>query len=41
MMSVIVKLPGGERYLVAKGAPDVILARTLQLAQPRRRTAHQ
>jgi Ca2+-transporting ATPase len=31
MMSVIVKLPGGEHVLVAKGAPDVILARTLTL----------
>lgn len=31
MMSVIVKLPDGEHYLVAKGAPDVILSRTLTL----------
>ena len=30
-MSVIVKLPGGEHYLVAKGAPDVILSRTFTL----------
>ncbi|MCA0869878.1 cation-translocating P-type ATPase [Seohaeicola saemankumensis] len=27
MMSVHVKLPGGEQYLVAKGAPDVTLSR--------------
>lgn len=31
MMSVIVKLPDGEHLLVAKGAPDVMLARTLTL----------
>ncbi len=31
MMSVIVKLPSGEHYLVAKGAPDVILSRTQTL----------
>jgi Ca2+-transporting ATPase len=31
MMSVIVKLPGGEHVLVAKGAPDVILSRTFTL----------
>ena len=31
MMSVIVKLPDGEHLLVAKGAPDVMLARTLAL----------
>ena len=31
MMSVIVKLPDGEHVLVAKGAPDVMLARTLTL----------
>ena len=31
MMSVIVKLPAGEYVLVVKGAPDVILARTLTL----------
>jgi len=31
MMSVIVKLPDGEHILVAKGAPDVMLARTLSL----------
>jgi Ca2+-transporting ATPase len=28
MMSVIVKMPGGEHLLVAKGAPDVMLSRT-------------
>lgn len=27
MMSLLVKLPSGENFLVAKGAPDVILAR--------------
>ena len=31
MMSVIVKLPDGQHLLVAKGAPDVMLARTLTL----------
>lgn len=31
MMSVIVKLPNGEYYVVAKGAPDVILSRTFIL----------
>ncbi|GMR05809.1 MAG: calcium-translocating P-type ATPase, SERCA-type [Gammaproteobacteria bacterium] len=31
MMSVIVKLPDGDHVLVAKGAPDVMLARTLTL----------
>ena len=31
MMSVIVQTPGGDFLLVAKGAPDVILARTVTL----------